>query len=100
MPLAPLHVAMIADDIVKGARGCITCPVARATGRAGLSRGLAPLSMKGLRTKPAYAHVTTLLIFVGRYKAPTPPAVAEFIRRFDAGQAVAPIAFDLELEDA
>jgi hypothetical protein len=99
MPLAPLRVVMDEAHVGKGARGCITCPVALAADRAGKMRGLAPLSMKGLKTRPAYAYATTLLIFVGRYKAPTPPAVAEFIRRFDAGYSVAPIAFDLELED-
>jgi hypothetical protein len=100
MPLAPLHVEMDEAHVAKGARGCITCPVALAVERAGKMRGLAPLSMKGLRVRPAYAHVTTLLIFVGRYKAATPPEVATFIRLFDNGHPVKPIAFDLELEDA
>lgn len=81
----PLRVEVTADDIAEATRGAGGCPVARATRRAaGAEYVVAGVHWIDVRGTDGYL-----------LSHPTPPAVAAFMRRFDRGETVAPMAFDL-----
>jgi hypothetical protein len=75
------------DDIDNGCRGnAIACPVARAAAR------VLDASHMSVRTKVLEFVDPLILILL-------PPAVVEFIRRFDSRVRVQPFSFSLDIPD-
>jgi hypothetical protein len=89
--MATLTVNVTQEDIDAGvAKDCRRCPVAKALARA-------------LNSVVAHASdniLASLTLIGGRFYCdqivPAPPVVADFVRRFDAGQPISPFTFPID----